>query len=339
MKEYFNYLTKTKWLQTLVMALIPTLIFVLILILNSRTYPLANSSRFSNDFGMSVIFISIVLIVIVIFRFSSLRNPKEVDLYYALPISRRKLYLVHSLFGFVQLLIVWTIMFILGFITLLILSHGYYREGFFFLLYFIVIFYLIILYGITSFVFLRANTIFDGIAFILLFHTLFLFISLFFSNNLIGVFRAFGVNPFYSLERWTTYLLSMTALTPSNFATEYLVRTLPAVITNTLVFMGLSIFCYVYNYNMIEQEKTENIGQISDSKFGYRLYIPLSIIFGVSTVSLFGGIIIWLINGILVSAGFIGFFIFRRTAKIKLIDVGYILVSVIIGIILEILIN
>ncbi|BCR35213.1 hypothetical protein [Mariniplasma anaerobium] len=339
MKAYFNYLTKTKWLQTMVMALIPTFIFVLTLILNNRTYPPTNSSRFSNDFGMSVIYISIVLIIIVIFRFSSLRNPKEVDLYYALPISRKKLYLVHLLFGFVQLLIVWTIMFILGFITILILSNGYYREGFFFLLYFIVIFYLVILYGITSFVFLRANTIFDGITFILLFHILFLFISLFFSNNLIGIFMSFGLNPFYSLGRWTTYLLSMTAHTPSNSATEYFVRALPSVITNTLVFMGLATFCYIYNYKMIEQEKTENIGQISDSKFGYRLYIPLSIIFGVSTVSLFGGIIIWLINGILVSAGFIGFFIFRRTAKIKLIDVGYILVSVIIGIILGILIN
>ncbi|MBU1020256.1 MAG: hypothetical protein KJ847_03510 [Firmicutes bacterium] len=339
MKTYFNYLTKTKWLQTIVMALIPTFIFVLILILSSRTYPPANSSRFSNDFGISVIFISIVLIVIVIFRFSSLRNPKEVDLYYALPISRKKLYLVHSLFGFVQLLIVWTIMFLFGFITLLILSQGYYREGFFFLLYFIVIFYLAILYSITSFVFLRANTIFDGIAFILLFHTLFLFVSLFLSYNLIGILMEFGMNPFFSLGTWTTYLLTMTAHSPSTFATEYFVRTLPSVITNTLVFMGLAIFCYIYNYKMIELEKTENIGQISDSKFGYRLYIPLCIIFGVSTVSLFGGIIIWLLNSILLTAGFIGFFIFRRTAKIKLIDVGYILVSVIIGIVLGILIH
>ena len=149
----------------------------------------------------------------------------------------------------------------------------------------------------------------------------------------------FGVNPFFSLGRWTMYLLSMTAQTPSYSATAYFVGTLPSVITNTLAFMGLSIFCYIYNYKVIEQEKTENIGQISDSKFGYRLYIPLSIIFGISTVSLFGGIIIWLINGILVSAGFIGFFIFRRTAKIKLIDVGYIFVSVIIGIVLGLLIN
>lgn len=39
------------------------------------------------------------------------------------------------------------------------------------------------------------------------------------------------------------------------------------------------------------------------------------------------------------SAGFIGFFIFRRTAKIKLIDVGYIFVSLIIGIVLRFLIN
>jgi acetoin utilization transport system permease protein len=99
MKAYFNYLVKTKWLQTVVLALIPTFIFALFLILNNVTYSFQNSNRLPDDFSLSVIFISVVLIVIVVFRFSSLRNPKEVDLYYALPISRKKLFLTHSLFG------------------------------------------------------------------------------------------------------------------------------------------------------------------------------------------------------------------------------------------------
>jgi ABC-type transport system involved in multi-copper enzyme maturation permease subunit len=339
MRTYFNYLVKHKWLQTVVLTLIPTFIFLLLLFLNAPygTSQYGNNAPF--DFATSVVFISIVLIVIVIFRFSSLRNPKEVDLYYALPISRKKLYLVHLLFGFAQLIIVWTVMFILGFIALVILSSGYYNEGFILLLYFIVIIYLTIIYIITSFIFLRANTIFDGIAFILLFHVLFLFISLFFSNGILGLLTMFGSNPFYSLTRWTAYLLSISVPRPSNYTTDYFIRSLPPLILNTLFFLGLSIYCYLYNLKTIEHEKTENIGQISASKFGYRLYIPLIIVFAIGSVFFIGSIITWLLIAVFISAGFIGFFIFRRTAKIELIDIGFILVPAIIGVILGIIIN
>ena len=337
MKAYFSYLTKTKWLQTVVMALIPTFIFVLGLALNNP----AGSSRglLPNNFGISVIYISIVSIVIVVFRYSSLKNPKEVDLYYALPISRKKLYLVHALFGFLQLMFVWTVMFIFGFITFLMISHGYYNAGFILLLYIVAILYLAILYSITIFIFLRANTIFDGIAFILLFHILFLFISLFLSNGVFPFFQMFGLNPFYALSSWTLYLLSLANPRPSGYSTAYFMNSFLIIIFNTLLFMSLSIVSFIYNYKTIELDQTEKIGQISDGKFGYRLYIPLIMIFAISSIFFIGAIITWLLIGIFVSAGFIGFFILRRTAKIKLIDIGYIIVPALIGIILGILIN
>jgi len=339
MKAYLSYLTKTKWLQTVVMALIPTFIFVLVLALRSPDYVPNIFNNPPYDFGISVIFISIVQIVIVVFRFSSLRNPKEVDLYYALPISRKKLYLVHALFGFIQLMVVWTSLFFFGFITFLIISQGYYNVVLILPLYLVVIFYLTILYSITIFIFLRANTIFDGIAFILLFHVLFLFISLFLSNGLLSFVMMFYLNPFYALTRWTMFLLSISVHRPSEFLTNSFIIALPSLLFNTLLFMSLSIVCFIYNYKTIEQEKTEKIGQISDGKFGYRLYIPLIIIFAVASVFFIGAIITWILIGIFISAGFIGFFILRRTAKIKLIDLGYVIVPAIIGIIIGILIN
>jgi ABC-2 type transport system permease protein len=339
MKIYLNYLIKTKWLQTIVMALIPTFIFVLSLFLSSPRLTGMNPNRAPQDFGISVIFISIVLIIIVVFRFSGLRSPKEVDLYYALPISRKKLYLVQSLFGFIQLMIVWTIMFLLGIFTLLLISSVAYRWEFILLLYPIVAFYLTVLYGITSFVFLRANTVFDGIAFILLFHILFLFISLFLTNGIIDIFTMFGLNPFYSLSKWTTYLLSLTFPNTSSYIIYRFLESTWSIGINTFIFTALSICAFIYNYKTIEHEKTENIGQISSDIFGYRLYIPLTIIFAVASVFFVETIITWLLIGIFVSAGFIGFFIFRRTAKIKLIDFGYILTPTIIGIILGLLIN
>lgn len=337
MKAYFNYLIKTKWLQTIVMTIIPTLIFVLVIALSRQSYLHPGGYINHNDFSVSVVFIMIVLHVIVVFRFASLRNPKEVDLYYALPISRKRLYLTHLLFGFVQLLFVWTIMFLLGLATFVIMSKGFYNEGFLLLLYFVIIFYLAIIYSIISFVFLKANTIFDGITFIILFHILFLFMSLFLESG--GYITRFAVNPFYSTQKFTAFFLSLTTPAPSGYIYDQFIKSIPLIIYNTLFFMGFSIFSFFYDYKNIEKEKTEKIGQISDNKFGYRLYIPTIIVFAIASIFFVGTVVTYLLIAIFMSAGFIGIFIFRRTAKIKLFDLGYVLIPTIIGIILGLIIN
>jgi hypothetical protein len=71
----------------------------------------------------------IVMVVIVIFRFSSLRNAKEVDLYYALPISKQKLFLAHYLYGLLQAVFVWTILYFFSLLTVVLKTNGGYQEG------------------------------------------------------------------------------------------------------------------------------------------------------------------------------------------------------------------
>ncbi len=334
MKTYLNFLMKTKWLQTTVMALIPTFIFVLILVISGLKYTQIQSMTFISNFTTSVIFIVVVSFVIVVFRFASLRNPKETDLYYALPIPRKTIYLTHMLFGLIQLLIVWTAMFILGLLSVILLASELYNFGFLIALYFIVIFYSIVLYGISSFLFLRANTIFDGIAFMILFHVLFLFFSLFMVSIQLNVYSIFSFNPFYSLSLFTSYCIYGAAQNTTSFLFAFFQNSMPSLIANTVFFMLFSIFCYLYDYLNIEKVKTEKIGQLSDSLFGYKTYIPLTIIFAIPSMFYIQMIIIWLLVGVFVSAGFIGFFIYRRSAKIKLIDVGIISAATFIGIML-----
>ncbi|AUD63811.1 hypothetical protein BK010_09495 [Tenericutes bacterium MO-XQ] len=342
MKTYLNYLIHKKWLQTLVMTMIPTLIMVLILTSSNFTRYSSGGFKDPSELLISIIFMVIVMIVIVIFRFSSLRSAKEVDLYYALPISRQKLFLAHFIYGLLQVIFVWTILYVFSFITVVAKTNGEYAEGWLVLIYLIVMFFLIILYSITVFIFLKANTIFDGIAFIILFNVLFLFVPIFFTTTILDtepiLRHPFFLNPFYSVAQISNWMVIL-----SNEIRPYdqniIAASWPYVVTNTVIYLTSSCFTFLYTYHHINETKTEYIGQISSSKLGYRFYIPAILITSVPNIFYIGNAITFVLLVILISAGFIGFFIYRRGLKITWIDAGYVLIPTLIGMIIGIMNN
>ncbi len=342
MRTYLNYLIHKKWLQTLVMAIIPTLIMVFIL--SSTNFRRYTSGGFSDpdELLISIIFMMIVMIVIVIFRFSSLRNPKEVDLYYALPISRQKLFLTHFIYGLFQILFVWTILYFSSFITLILITQGGYQEGWLLLIYFVVLFYLVVLYSVYTFIFLKANTIFDGIAFIILFQILFLFVSLLFTGRLFlygPIFNEpFFLNPYFSVSGLSIFLGQLSNGIETHQHSSFMFS-LPYIIVNSVIYLSLAAFLSYYQYHHVDEIKTENIGQLSSSKLGYRFYIPAILITSIPNIFFLGTGITFVLVIILISAGFIGSFIYKRGLKITWVDAGYVLIPTLIGMILGILMN
>lgn len=342
MKAYLNYLINTKWLQTLVMTIIPTLIMVLILTsTNFRSYH-SNTLKVPTDLLVSIIFMFIVMIIIVIFRFSSLRNAKEVDLYYALPLSRQKLFLTHFLYGLLQNIFVWTVLYFFSSMTVILKANGGYAEGWLLLIYFIVLFYITVLYSITVFIFLKANTIFDGIAFIILFNILFIFIPIFFTSTILDtepiLNHPFFLNPYYSVTQLSGWMTELsTGLSP--YGQEMITRSAPYVIMNTIMFLILAVVSFMYNFRTVEDMKTEYIGQISSSKLGYRFYIPAILITSIPNIFYLGTAVTFVLVVILISAGFIGFFIYRRGLKITWVDAGYVLIPTLIGMIIGVMVN
>ena len=341
MKTYLKYIIHKKWLQTIVMTMIPTLIMVLILTSSNFTR-YSPQLRAPSDLLVSIIFMMIVMVVIVIFRFSSLRNAKEVDLYYALPISKQKLFLAHYLYGLLQAVFVWTILYFFSLLTVILKTNGGYQEGWLILIYFIVLIYLVILYSITVFVFLRANTIFDGIAFIILFNVLFLFIPLFFSTIILDIEpmlnHPFFLSPFYSvteLSRWMTELSNSV----DTYTHNSMLRATPFVIANSLIFFILAVIMFLYDYRKIDETKTEYIGQLSSSKLGYRFYIPAILVTSIPNIFYLGSAVTYVLLIILISAGFIGFFIYKRGLKITWVDAGYVLIPTLIGMLIGVMTN
>lgn len=341
MKTYLTYLIHKKWLQTFVMTIIPTLIMVLILTSSNFTR-YSNGLRAPSVLLVSIIFMVIVMVVIVIFRFSSLRNSKEVDLYYALPISRQKLFLAHFIYGLLQFVFVWTVLYLFSLLTVIAKTNGGYTEGWLILIYFIVLFYLVILYSITTFVFLKANTIFDGIAFIILFNVLFLFIPAFFTTAILDtepiLNHPFFLNPFYSVSQLSFWMVELSNDIDAH-GQQIIATTTPYVITNTVLYLTSAVFAFLYNYHQVNETKTEYIGQLSSSKLGYRFYIPAILVTAVPNIFYIGSAVTFVLIVILISAGFIGFFIYRRGLKITWIDAGYVLIPTLIGMIIGVMIN
>ncbi|MDR4968763.1 MAG: hypothetical protein RG740_04030, partial [Acholeplasmataceae bacterium] len=135
MKLYLIYLIKNKWLQTLVMALIPTLIFLISVLMNTYRYyheliPGRPTFRTPDVFASALVFIMILIPIVTIFRLYIFRNSKDVDLYYSLPVSRQQLLLTQLFFGFIQLLFIWTTMYFIGLIAFSILTDGSFLTGY-----------------------------------------------------------------------------------------------------------------------------------------------------------------------------------------------------------------
>ncbi|MCD4827712.1 MAG: hypothetical protein K8Q99_08045 [Acholeplasmataceae bacterium] len=341
MKLYLKYLLSKKLLQTIVMAMIPS--FILIITLLSSSLDRNNYGMVSYDdpliFNLSVVLMMIIVTIIVIFRFGSLRNEKEVDLFYALPISRKDLFLSHYLFGLLQAVIVWTSIFLLGLIALNVRYPFIYQFKYFLFLYMLVILFILIIYTLSTFAFLRAKNIIDGIAFIILFQLFFLSLSFAFNVSLyVGFSSSFIFNPFYALSLISTSLMRGAGLGNSGYGivtgSDWIM-----IIINLIIFISLGICMFIYDLKNIESQKTEYIGSISSSKLGYLFYIPsLLFLLTLSTFNLIG-LTSYLMFVILMSAGFIGFFIYRRSVKIKPKDLIFIFVPMFAAIIFSFLIR
>ena len=340
MKNYLIYLIKTKWLQSLIMAFLPTLIFVIQILSTINRYLPSNSQfnpyyRTPTIFITSLVFIMIIVPIVVIFRFYIFRNSKDVDLYYSLPISRKRLLLTQQLFGFLQLVFIWTVMYFSGLIMFTILTNGYYVTSLLILIYFVVIFYIAIIYGITSFLFLRGNTVVDGIAFIIILNTAFVFISTFLSHQIfryVGLTEAFSFNPYFSVGKIVSYLIHYAKPNQEDQFYGYNSTTLSLIIINTIMFLSMSIGGILLNVKFIIKEKTEQIGRISTSIFGYVSLIPINLFFAIGGLYFSFNNITILAISVLVTAGFIGFFIMRRSVRLKWMDIILVIAPIILAI-------
>lgn len=324
MRRYLIYLLKTKWLQTLILGLIVGLFFMIYLISFSGEFYVDYGTQEMIEYPSALIAYAVLVImlgiVIVFLRFASLRNPKEVDLYYAIPFSRKKLLLTHYIFGLAQILMAGSIAFFMGFLYFVMYTHGSYREGYVILYYVSGLLYSGFAFTLFSAVFLRAKTVVDGIVFVILLNVMLFVCSLFFMQ--FEIMPDFAVIPYYGMHVLT--VVTLNASIPAGTVLDLLQPSISewwSFGINMGLYYALAGLAFFLTYRHIHIEKTESIGDISTDAVGYRLMIPCIILFGTIYFYQDTGNLFYVLALFLLMSGFIGYFIMRRSFKLHWIDV------------------
>ena len=260
--------------------------------------------------------------VVPVMQFSYRMKRRSTDLWYSLPIRRSELVLVRSIGGMALILIPYTISYWLGF-TVIACSENIFSIGWYVPLYFAAIPAALCLFGINSFCFTRANTIHDGIIFII-------------ALNLALLMPFLCLNSYYyrSASKFMQYGLGLLPFV----APIHIFLVFNALILNhggysadfTLI---VCILCaaegaaaYFGLFWTASRQKAENAGQISDSVFGYKTLIPWYVFFSIVTTTsplfgLLGSVSLPLISLIMnFIYGLIAYFVYRRSFRIKKYD-------------------
>ncbi|VEU80378.1 hypothetical protein [Haploplasma axanthum] len=328
MKKYFKYLFKTNILQTVILTVLPTMLFVAIL---------AGTGMYSSDyvqFGLQIpyiITVGVVLAFIVaalvfIFRFAKFKNKQQVDLYYSLPLNKEKIIKTNIYFGLIQIAIAVTVMFFFGILVHSIKTDFQYAWGYLILVYLVTLLFVGIMYSISLFILFRANSVIDGIIFIIGWFLVLVLLGQLLSEITNDITYSNAFVPLYAMDRMITNFYYKAA----EQSIEYKMNT--GIIINLVWVFMLTALSLTYGILNLQNEKTELIGTESNSLFGYKTLIPLGTFLITSNmINDFQNSenIIYLI--IIVIFAFILYAIYRKGFKIKKYDILALLIAIALG--------
>lgn len=310
--RYFKYeLRKSIW-PTIILTILGILMYIPALASNN----FLNHSYPNINLGFIAAFLGIVCTVVPIYELSYLMKKRSIDEYYSLPIKRSVLITTKFLSGFLKILISYTIAFFLGLLVIIVKGHNL-LIGYYFPYYLFSVIFAFHLYAFNSFIYSRANTIIDGLVFINLYSSIFIFVI----GAIYRVFYdAFAYNSIFNI-------LSSQSYSPINYLTKYYDNLIKYGSGNYEIMwfsyimwsiIGvLSAFGLVYSTKIDQAERTE---QISESYFGYRVLIPTYLISVILFAQLnpFDSVVTFVLVSILYGAGLVGYIIYRRTFKLPI---------------------
>ena len=279
--------------------------------------------------------ILIVLATIIpIYEFSFKMKKRGCDLFYSLPITRKKLYLFKYLFGFCEMLAIFIMNYLISEIVVICKSVNveYYNQqfkmGYIFLYFGVAILLGILLYSWITFFYTRANTFFDGIISIALSMAVLAALSggiLLYCqdfrwirySNTENLFYPYHYVPFVSFINISKLFSNRTCELPKNYYMYPISDFYPDILTWILALGVLVLFIVLAG-----KEKAEESEDISDSPFVYLITLPVIIVSGYATCEISNPSWIALIIG-----GYIGYVIYNRNFLLRKIDLITLLAS------------
>lgn len=305
MKRYLKYQAKDSIAFIAVATLISLIIYIAIIMIQGLEprqayYNEAIILLRSLNLNYFPIILIILTTIIPIRQTNYLKNKRLNDLYLGLPINRTKLLITNLIIGFVQLLIIFTIVYWLGFLVVVTnFSQHYdvinlfnvlnntnftgYHYQFYIPLYLVLVGMALIPYIIFSFIYLKGNNSIDGI----IIYGLYIAATLMLVGSVKELLWFNGIyQSTFLIERYFPYS-PMFLLTKSYSNVIELGR--PIANINPLaqidwfnfgipvVFFTVVSIVFVILIVLFEKNrKNENIDQITNNYFGYKTIIPIS---------------------------------------------------------------
>ena len=278
--------------------------------------------------------LGVLCFIVPALQFSYRMNRRSADLWYSLPVRREALTLVRALGGLVLVLVPYTVTFWAGFAAIAA-SENLFELGQYGVLYAASLPVGIGLFGINAFLYTRANSILDGIIFMLAW-TFVLTLPFFWlqacgSNRMfeMGAFNWTGPNSYSTISPLGWLLDRFDALICGNSYTmpeEPLIYALGGV---------LAVGAWAGLFATARLHRAEYIGTPSGDWFGYRTLIPACMTFavaiGIADMYEFDAVSMLLTYTFTLILGLAAYFVYRRSFRIKLADILCIAAALLVG--------
>lgn len=271
MKKYFIYELKKNGLLMASLCVIMTVIY-----LSSLQY---YQSDWFGAYSLRLWEISLLggiaaaAVPIILFEYKM--KKRDLDLYYGLPLSHRRVFVVKYLVGLICLYAPYTFAYFIGMIVNIALHGSVLNAVYYVPHYLSTLIPLYIIYSISAFLFTRANTFIDGIFTVAAaaFAPAMVIVTL---DSLVGVymFDYYYWLPFAPLDTATSYFQDLIVNHPSATSAD----NIAALVNMWISYPLWAVASGVSTYLMIRWErnaKAEDAEQISTSWFSYKTMLPL----------------------------------------------------------------
>ena len=348
MKRAFVYEWKRNLLPLVIFCAVAVCISAVYTFTARLSYGQGTGELADSCIGVFAAILCVLCTLVPVMQFSYRMKTRSADLWYSLPIGRKKLVLVRVLGGLVLVFVPYTLAYWLGVACVAM------QETRFLFVHYLSFWVLSLplgvgLFGVCSFLFSRANTVADGLVFLLLWACILPLVLLVCFSGLrftlgwnpdlpayLNYYSGFDVAAFFFPYSPLGYISGIfDALVCRSALGEFSEFSLWFVVP-LAVFEGVG--AYIGLFLCADRDKAENAGQISGSWFGYRVLIPTYIVLLLGAVeSLFGDEIVMYVLVAVFGAAL--YFAYRRSFRLKKQDIICYIVSVAAGIALALVLH
>jgi hypothetical protein len=335
-RKYFSHHFKETLMRILVITVLVALLTVTFVSLSriilydyqpyGHKHPIDAVVSVSGSIGVLGVVAAILSTVIPILELVGFKNRRNMDSLLVLPISRTKMALAHYLNGIIEILFANGVCFALTAIKMIPFADVYSIPS-------LIPYYLLLMlgsavvYSVFFFVFMQGNTVADGVIFMTLYSLIGMLV--------VGTFEALG-----DVKARDMQFSYCSPYSPIVYVTDLFERFItpnvkydgsigPSAIINPqpiklewkdmhtfylvlwCVIGAIAVIGYLYFFS---KQRTERIGGISSSPFGYMTLIPIYalslILLGISGIA---GVLV-------IIATVVGYIIYRRSVRLKLPD-------------------